>query len=207
MGSLLNKPKTTVDFKALAAETPFPISQLKHWHQEFLRSCPHGYMTKEIFIETFHEYFSPDNINLIRLADYIFTKFDVNKDGVITFPEFIQAVTIPTHGGIDQKLEWAFSIYDTDGDGYITKAEMFSVVKALYERKGTTEMQLTLARERIDDIFSRMDLNRDNRLSRDEFINGFKQDPSIIRSLSGINNNPNYNMHSTRLWSQDYTVI
>ncbi|XP_015795682.1 frequenin-1-like [Tetranychus urticae] len=203
MGTSLCKPKIDeVNLKSLAAETPFPISQLKLWHEEFLRSCPRGYMTEEIFIETFHEYFPPNNLSVVKLADYIFSKIDMNKDGVITFPEFIRAVAIPIYGGIDQKLNWAFSIYDTDDDGYLTRKEMFSVIQAIYESKGMVKEQLVGAQKRIDDIFDRMDLDHDNRLSREEFISGFKSDPMVIRSLL----HDNFRKNSSN-WYKDFDEV
>ena len=40
------------------------------------------------------------------------------------------------HGSLEEKLSWTFRLYDLNGDGAITKAEMAAVVVAVYELLG-----------------------------------------------------------------------
>lgn len=76
------------------------------------------------------------------------------QDGVITFDEFIKAIAIPSTGTVDEKLDWAFSMYDLDDDGYVTREEMLNIVKA---KKGFTNDQQTILEERVERIFCEMD--------------------------------------------------
>lgn len=62
--------------------------QLKKWYQEFLKDCPRGFMTKECFVQNFQDIFFPRELmNIGKLSDYIFTKFDQNKVCSLDFQE------------------------------------------------------------------------------------------------------------------------
>ena len=47
---------------------------------------------------------------------------------MVEFEEFMFALSITSRGTVEEKLNWAFNLYDIDHDNTITKAEFTTVV-------------------------------------------------------------------------------
>ncbi|KAK6195163.1 hypothetical protein SNE40_000643 [Patella caerulea] len=176
---------TTSELNDLNACTKFEKKELQQWYRDFMKDCPSGVLKKEEFQNIYQQFFPHGNPS--KFAGFVFNVFDYNKDGLITFTEFIRALSITSRGSLDEKLDWAFTLYDLDNDGYITKDEMIDIVDAIYSMVGNL---LDLPKDedtpekRVNKIFDQMDLNHDGKLSKEEFREGSKCDPWIVQALS-----------------------
>ena len=54
----------------------------------------------------------------------MFTIFDTDKSGSINFREFLFSMLRNLKGSSEEKLGWAFRMYDMDGNGSISLDEM-----------------------------------------------------------------------------------
>ena len=115
----------------------------------------------------------------------------------------LSALSVTSRGKLDEKLKWAFQLYDIDDDGTITydvggayrsdytaytyKQEMLTIVRSIYLMSGTIvklpEDEDT-PEKRVSKIFAAMDKDKNSSLDFSEFVEGSKKDPTIVQALS-----------------------
>ena len=69
-------------------------------------------------------------------ANNIFRIFDKDNNGFMDFKEFLMALDVTTCKTKEEKLEWAFRLYDIDGDGTINQDEMTTIIEILDDLGG-----------------------------------------------------------------------
>lgn len=170
----------------------------------FLKDCPSGTLTKEEFQKIYRQFFPFGDPS--SFANYVFRVFDSDNSGMIDFKEFICALSVTSRGKMEDKLDWAFQLYDIDGDGKITYDEMLAIVEAIYKMVSywiccailelTNEMHTQVGsmvklpededtpEKRVRKIFRMMDKDENGSLDIEEFKEGSKRDETIVSALS-----------------------
>lgn len=134
----------------------------------------------------------------------MFKVFDSDKSGTIDFKEFICALSVTSRGKMEDKLDWAFQLYDIDGDGKISYEEMLAIVEAIYKMVSSRICLVYLVpntvgqvgsmvklpededtpEKRVKKIFRMMDKDENGSLDMAEFKEGSKRDETIVSALS-----------------------
>jgi len=98
----------------------------------------------------------------IEYIDEIFKSMDTDNSGNIEYTEFISASIEKNIYLNEEKLKDAFKLFDADGNGKISRAE---IGKILHLDKNSKEM---------DNILVKLDTNKDGEIDFEEFINMMK---------------------------------
>ncbi|NXR23893.1 EFCB1 protein, partial [Cinclus mexicanus] len=81
---------------------------------------------RTVFRDTLHSAFGmTDGVVL----DRVFSIFDRDNDGCITVVEWVEGLGVLLRGTLEEKMKFCFAIYDLNGDGYISREEMFQMLK------------------------------------------------------------------------------
>ncbi|XP_036365585.1 Kv channel-interacting protein 4 isoform X9 [Octopus bimaculoides] len=176
----------------LCRNTKFSRKELQIMYRGFKQSiagrtmeCPTGIVNEDTFKDIYAQFFPQGDSS--NYAHYVFNAFDHDHSGSVNFEEFVMGLSVLSRGTLQERLQWAFNLYDINGDGIITKDEMMDIVSAIYEMMGRfTEPSVdeNTAREHVDRVFSKMDLNKDGVISLEEFMDTCRTDPVVVQSLA-----------------------
>lgn len=83
-------------------------------------------------------------------------------------------------GPIEDKLGFAFKLYDTDGNGILDPNEIDRLVRGIFK------VSTNLAQHGVSspqEMFEQMDQNGDGEITLPEFIEACKENPAIINAI------------------------
>ncbi|XP_060526843.1 Kv channel-interacting protein 1-like isoform X1 [Cylas formicarius] len=172
--------------ESLCRATRFTQDEIKRIYRGFKAECPTGVVREDTFKMIYAQFF-PQGANSSQYAHFVFNTLDQDHSGLISFEDFVQNLSILSRGSLEEKLRWAFSLYDINGDGFITKEEMTDIVSSVYDLMGKLAepcIDEDTVKEKVDRIFQKMDKNQDGVVTLDEFLDCCKTDKDISQSMA-----------------------
>ncbi|KAM3597822.1 uncharacterized protein V6R79_009536 [Siganus canaliculatus] len=170
----------------LKSNTKYSETELCTWYQSFLKECPSGKISREQFEGIYASFFP--NADPTEYARHVFRSFDTNADGTLDFKEYIVALHLTSGGKTLQKLEWAFALYDVDGNGTISSNEILEIVRSIFnmipaeDQKNLPEDENT-PEKRAEKIWEFFGKKENDKISEGEFIQGVMDNKEILRLI------------------------
>uniref|UniRef100_A0A804UC59 Calcineurin B-like protein n=1 Tax=Zea mays TaxID=4577 RepID=A0A804UC59_MAIZE len=184
------------DPAVLATQTSFTVNEVEALYELYKKlSCSivkDGLIHKEEFQLALFRNSRRANL----FADRVFDLFDLKRNGVIDFEEFVRSLSV-FHPKADtsEKTAFAFKLYDLRGTGYIEKEELREMVLALLDESdlclsdSTVETIVdnvtdTLLLSASHQTFSQADSNGDGRIDPEEWEEFVKKNPATLRNMT-----------------------
>ncbi|XP_044538251.1 Kv channel-interacting protein 4 isoform X4 [Gracilinanus agilis] len=212
MATVRHRPEA---LELLEAQSKFTKKELQILYRGFKNECPSGVVNEETFKEIYSQFFPqgaipqlkgipllssflpPQRALLFLISDsttyahFLFNAFDTDHNGSVSFEDFVMGLSILLRGTVQEKLNWAFNLYDINKDGCITKEEMLDIMKAIYDMMGKCTypvLKEDAPRQHVETFFQKMDKNKDGVVTIDEFIESCQKDENIMRSMQLFEN-------------------
>lgn len=188
MGCYCSKPgKKTPGYEdptVLAAETPFTVNEVEALYELFKKLSSSIYDDGLIHKEEFQLALFRNQHKRNLFADRIFDLFDLKRNGVIDFGEFIRSLGVfHPNAPVEEKIAFAFRLYDLRQTGYIEREELKEMVLALL-----LESDLVLSDDVVEAIvnktFSDADKKGDGRIDLQEWKEFVSKHPTLIKNMT-----------------------
>ncbi|CAF5087033.1 unnamed protein product, partial [Rotaria magnacalcarata] len=94
---------------------------------------------------------------------------------------FLIAYVATTEAPLEHKLRYAFNVYDLDHNSMIDRAEILFILHAMFQLLGMNDSKYSYE-QCADTIMKTLDINEDQCISKEEFIQGLLKD-TFLQSL------------------------
>ncbi|QCD85136.1 protein phosphatase 3 [Vigna unguiculata] len=176
------RPKTKLGLSTvLASETSFTVNEIEALLCTFKKlSSDDDFLHKEEFHLALFDNGNKQNL----FADRVFDMFDIKRDGVISFGEFVRSLSIfHPNASEEKKIEFAFRLFDLTQSGYIEHHELKEMVLATL-----TESDVTVPDDVVEAIVDRtmleVDSKGDGKIDNEEWRDYVTKNPSLLKIMT-----------------------
>nr|CAB3460882.1 unnamed protein product [Digitaria exilis] len=178
------------DPAVLASDTSFTVNEVEALYELYRRmSCSiikDGLIHKAEFQLAMFRNSKKANF----FADRVFDLFDLKRNGVIDFEEFVRSLSVfhPRAPASEKtacmnRPPLAFKLYDLRGTGYIEKEELREMVLALLDESDLC-LSDSVVEAIVDNTFNQADSNGDGKIDPKEWEEFVKKNPAALRNMS-----------------------
>ncbi|XP_031338596.1 EF-hand calcium-binding domain-containing protein 1 isoform X2 [Photinus pyralis] len=136
---------------------------------------------RSVFRELLHNTF--DLITEDMLMDRIFCVWDKSNAGLLTLETWFSGLSTFLKGTINEKLEFCFHVYDLNSDGYVTKDEMFQLLRNCLIKQPQDEDPDEGAKDLAEIVMRKLDKDKDGKISLEDYQSSILEEPLLLEAF------------------------
>nr|CAI5822255.1 unnamed protein product [Callosobruchus analis] len=136
---------------------------------------------RKVFREVLHSTF--DIVTENMLMDRIFYVWDRNNCGLITLENWFRGISLFLRGNVQEQAEYCFKVYDLNNDGYITKDEMFQLLRNCLIKHPQEEDLDDSVKDLVDIVMRKMDKDKDGKVSLEDYQKNVDDEPLLLEAF------------------------
>ncbi|XP_049939349.1 calaxin-like [Schistocerca serialis cubense] len=138
-------------------------------------------LDRVVFRELLHNTF--DLVTEEVLMDRVFCAFDRCNDGVVRLEEWVQGLSVFLRGTREQRTAFCFLVYDLNSDGYITRDEMFHLLRNCLVKHPNDEDPDEGVKDLVELALRKLDADRDGKVSFQDFQKAVQTEPLLLEAF------------------------
>ncbi|XP_053117753.1 calaxin isoform X1 [Hemicordylus capensis] len=122
------------------------------------------------------------------LMDRVFRAFDKDNDSCVSITEWVEGLSIFLRGTLEEKIKFIFSkdcfdVYDLNSDGYISREEMFHMLKNSLLKQPSEEDPDEGIKDLVEITLKKMDYDHDGKLSYVDFEKAVRDENLLLEAF------------------------
>ncbi|XP_027340816.1 calcineurin B-like protein 8 [Abrus precatorius] len=177
------RPKTKQELNTiLASETSFTVNEIEALLCTFkkLSSVDDHFIHKKEFHLALLNNSGKQNL----FADRVFDMFDIKRNGVIDFGEFVRSLNVfHPNASEEEKIEFAFKLFDLRQTGFIERHGLKEMVLATLTESDVTVPD-DVAEAIVDKTMKEVDSKGDGKIDNEEWREYVAKNPSLLKIMT-----------------------
>ncbi|NXJ91312.1 EFCB1 protein, partial [Corythaixoides concolor] len=146
-----------------------------------------GGFDRNVFRDTLHSAFGMTDD---MMMDRVFRIFDRDNDSCINVVEWVEGLSVFLRGTLEERIKYCFEVYDLNGDGCISREEMFQMLKNSLLKQPSEEDPDEGIKDLVDIVLKKMaipfllqDYDHDGKLSLMDFEKSVRDENLLLEAF------------------------